>query len=317
MDGELELMEFEDCPKCGFENNADDETCARCGIVFSKYDPSSETSPQSHNQSSNDARLNDGGRAAPSGSSAQSSSDSSGGGLFGAIPWRPVVVAAVVLGALGYWFFLADDYEVVGPEPGSGSSVLILMHGHGAQGDDMVQVAEMIAEGAPDTTFVMPPGPHSKMFGSAWMTGGTRAETEAQVQESRDVILDVVEDMEKAGVASEDIYLGGFSQGGQMALEIAGGESVGREFGGLLIMSGGWPNWPSDIPPMKGANLSSGARVFMSHGKRDKIFAVQQARKIAEELESLGVSTELHVFSGGHTVTPPLIDKYADFLDAH
>lgn len=318
MDDELELMEFESCPKCGFDNNEDAESCGRCGIVFSKYDPatapenrSAPTRPEAESAhvtqpSSHPARSNSG----------STSSDGFSDGAFDNLSWGKIAIVVLVLGAVGYWW-MSQPYEVVGADLGEGTPTVILLHGHGAQGDDMVPVAEMLSEGAPNTTFVVSPGPHSKMLGRSWMNGGTRKETNAQVAQSHKVILDAIEDVEKAGGAPEDIYIGGFSQGGQMAIELVGGEPIGRQLGGVIVMSGGWPNWPSDVPPIKGDNLAPGARAFMTHGTGDNIFPPRQAKMIAKQLRDQGVETQLEIFSGGHTVKPELVEKAAVFLSEH
>jgi phospholipase/carboxylesterase len=307
MEDELDLVQFEPCPKCNFDNDRDADTCSRCGIVFSKYDPAMDRP----------ARHDDGAFERPARAPRRRERSSAPrASFFDGLPTKRVVIGLVVAAVFAYWWF-SPSYEVVGPALGEGQSAVILLHGFGASGDDLVPRAEAFSERAPDTTFVVLPAPHTKALGRAWMVGGTHERVVEQVAESKELILNTVGDVESAGVAPEDIYLGGFSQGAQMALDVAGGAPTDRRFAGLVLMSGGLPNWPDAVPPVGADNFADGARVLVTHGDSDSVIGKAQGTRAAKELRAAGVSVEMVTFSGGHTISAETEDAVVQFLNDH
>jgi predicted esterase len=69
------------------------------------------------------------------------------------------------------WFFSSSlDYTRVGPRPAEGGQVVVLLHGFGVAGDDLVGLAEQLSAGAPGTTFLLAKGPHRVgITGRAWL----------------------------------------------------------------------------------------------------------------------------------------------------
>jgi phospholipase/carboxylesterase len=316
MSDELELMQFEPCPKCGIDNDSDADTCSKCGIVFAKYDPAADATRQ-RPQSGYEQQTPAYGEPPSTGSHTTSSrSGTSGASFLSTFPVGRSLFLLVVAAAVAYWWFSAP-YEVVGPPLGEGQSVVVLLHGYGAAGDDLVPRAETFSEGAPETTFVVLAAPHSKIMGRAWMVGGTREDAIEQVEESRALILDTVAGIEDEGVASEDIYLGGFSQGAQFALDVVAGEPVDRQFAGLVLMSGGLPNWPGSVPPLRRDNFAEDARVLISHGDSDSVVGQGQSKAVARDLRGIGVPVEFVTFAGNHTISQETTDAVIAFLNSH
>jgi predicted esterase len=191
------------------------------------------------------------------------------------------------------------------------------MHGFGAPGDDLVRAADSIGALSPQTSFVVVEAPHHRALGRAWMTGGTLEQTNEQVAESRQRINDTLDDLVDQGVTPENIYIGGFSQGSQMALDMGFGEGSKHPVAGLILLSGGYPNWPGSPNPkdLGASNLAPTARAFVAHGNADKVLPLGGSKRLHQQLESR-MPAEWVEFEGGHSVVPaePAI---AQFLNAH
>jgi len=267
------------CPSCR-RTNWNRDTCERCGLVFGAPPPGWQE------------RL----REVPA-------------------PYYVLVVVCLT-------FFLAGalvsgrTYRVVGRSLGEGRPVVILLHGYGASGTDLVPLAERLAARATNASFVVLAAPHGRV-GKAWMQGGQLEQVKEQVEVSRQRILDTIADVEAAGVAPEQIYLGGFSQGAMMSLEVACGAPIGRRLGGLILMSGGWPSWPGVNEAGDLANLVPGAPVLVAHGRNDTVLGFSKARDVAGQFEGKNVNLIFLPFEGGHKIPPEVTEVVATLLGAN
>src|SRR5580704_4493803 len=86
---------------------------------------------------------------------------------------RIAAVGAAVLVA-GYLLrgCLSGDlaYARVGPRPSANGKTLVLLHGYGAAGDDMVSFADELAAAVPDLSVLVPEGPNRvNVTGRAWL----------------------------------------------------------------------------------------------------------------------------------------------------
>lgn len=286
------------CPKCYFDEDVTAPSCRKCGIVFAKYDAARDrfsAPPPADSRPGGSARSNSPPRSFNLGR----------------------VLFVTLIAAVAAWYFLSKPYQVVGPEPASGGPVVVFMHGFGAPGDDLVRAAKSIGSDSPQTSFVVVEAPHHKGLGRAWMVGGTLEQTTEQVAESRQRVNDTLDDLVEQGVAPENIYLGGFSQGSQMALDMAFGEGSAHPVGGLILLSGGYPSWPG-APSSTGvgaSNLAPSARAIVAHGNSDRVISIGNGKQVHAMLRGR-MSAEWVEFEGGHSVRPAE-SAIAQFLNAH
>ena len=113
---------------------------------------------------------------------------------------------------------------------GRAKSLVVFLHGYGANGADLLDIGEVLAPHLPDTAFVAPdaadriPG---APFGYQWFPiprfdGSSEAQSEAGLKRSADD-LNAFFDQRLAyeGLGPEALALVGFSQGAMMSLEVA------------------------------------------------------------------------------------------------
>ena len=116
------------------------------------------------------------------------------------------------------------------PKSGEVRSVVVFLHGYGANGDDLLGLAEPLSEHLPDTLFVSPDAPENctgsplgfQWFPIPWIDGSSE-------EESKNGMLCAVQDlnafldalMVDEDILPEQLALFGFSQGTMMALHVA------------------------------------------------------------------------------------------------
>ncbi len=215
----------------------------------------------------------------------------------------PVIAAGLI-----YWRCTAGtmgglDVQIVGVEEG-GVPAVVLLHGYGAPGKDLVPLAQELAELAPNIRYVIPEAPFSAGLGRSWWNRDI-----SEAAESRESVTELIDELIDDGTSADMIFVIGFSQGAVLAMDVA--LRYPELLGGVAFLSGSIEkafNWNryfetrSDLP------------VFIGHGRSDNVVPMRPASKFAEELEASGFAVEVILFDGGHTVDPSVRDALADIL---
>lgn len=226
------------------------------------------------------------------------------------------------------------DAHIVGGSDGNGGGdgpVVVLLHGFGAPGTDLVPLAdELPVDSAVRFVFPMAPhvlDPYSPPNAAArawWMidiaelqvavyTRNYAALIERKpdgIDEAREQLENFVGALSKElGIASERCVLGGFSQGAMLATDTLLRSE--RRYGGLVILSGTLltaSEWSALLP------AKQGLPVFQSHGSEDPILPFELAEKLEKLMVDAGLDVTWSPFRGGHGIPRPVLDRAAAVL---
>jgi phospholipase/carboxylesterase len=189
-------------------------------------------------------------------------------------------------------------------------SSIIWLHGLGADAQDFVdmvpqlQLPEQLA-----IRFIFPHAPvrpvtlNAGMAMRAWFDiYGLTADfpqDEVGINQTDLAISKLIEDEIKQGIPSQKVFLGGFSQGGAVALY--SGIRYPQRLGGILGLSTFLPkNHGNDVNRL---NINQGIPIFMAHGTQDPILSYEIGQASKDRLAELGYSVEWHTYNMGHTVS--------------
>ena len=219
------------------------------------------------------------------------------------------------------------DARVLG---GGDGLVVVLLHGFGAPGTDLVPLAREIP--APQgTRWVLPAAPIAlpPEYGSGrawWMIDVRRLQEAMASGKERDLSREVPEGMAEAhakvaelldvlvrehGVRRERIVLGGFSQGAMLSCDVA--LRTSEPLAGLALMSGtllAEDEWTPLMP------RRAGLRVMQSHGKSDPLLPFGVAERLRDALTKAGLDVTWTPFQGGHEIPMPVVRAFGDLLHA-
>ena len=210
---------------------------------------------------------------------------------------------------------------------GEGPAV-ILLHGFGAPGDDLVPLAEWIG-GGPNVRFLFPEGPLSLGMGFGdsrawWLIDMVRIEADRVAGRVRDLSGEVPPGLLRAREALErfltalpgsmpidftNSVIGGFSQGAMLTCDFT--MRSAQPIAGLVQLSGSLlarQEWRPDVA--KRTRLP----VFQSHGTHDPILPYVMAERLHDELTREGLAVEWHPFRGGHEIPPTILAELSGFL---
>ena len=196
---------------------------------------------------------------------------------------------------------------------------VILLHGFGADSSDLFPLADMLdPEGK--WNFYFPEAPLEVPIGPMWTGRGwfpiSIRDLEAGVDftkvrppgmdQSAALVYDLVFELN-----SEKLVLGGFSQGGMIATEVALNNS--SDVHGLVLMSTcmlDQDNWTK-----KSLNLKD-KPYFQSHGLQDPVVPFPTAKILNDMLKSAGAVGSFVTFNGGHEIPGGVLQKSKQFIES-
>ncbi len=206
------------------------------------------------------------------------------------------------------------------PTSGTTKSLVILLHGYGADGNDLFGLAGPLGQHLPDTAFRSPNAPERcrvnpmgfQWFPIPWLDGSAEAEMEAGFKRAAE-ILDtyITEAMAEEGVGPAETALVGFSQGTMMSLHVAPRRA--EPVAGIVGFSGRL----ADGETLK-AEAVSHPPVLLVHGDQDEMIPVAALDEARNGLAAAGFQVRWHVSNGiGHGIAPDGLGLALGFLKDH
>mmetsp|Transcript_16235 Transcript_16235/g.39989 ORF Transcript_16235/g.39989 Transcript_16235/m.39989 type:complete len:242 (-) Transcript_16235:229-954(-) len=207
---------------------------------------------------------------------------------------------------------------------------VVMMHGFGANSDDLASLAKNIANTVSEfrIRFVFPEAPLQLQPGSyAWwsldiqqlmmkmMQDGPdhlfKGQSDKIMKDSQRRIEELItSEMRKFDLQATQVILSGFSQGSWLATQVALSSKV--TYGGLVVLSGGLyvpESWPLKAQE-KGRNL----RVLQTHGTMDSILPFRQGMLLENMFKAAGSQHKFISFNGDHTIPREAIGEIGSLL---
>ncbi len=209
-----------------------------------------------------------------------------------------------------------------GPVRGSSSDqvneLVIFFHGYGADGNDLISLADHFAGVLPDAEFFAPNAPdYCEMGGVGYQwfpisqnrNGTLDLDARDEILSSVDIIDKWINDLiSKKNVHSSKILLIGFSQGTMIALETL--LSKNRRFLGLIGFSGGFLGVKSDI-----IREAVKTPILLIHGDSDPVVPFEMTVSSLKTLNQKGFKVEKHICKGlGHGISVDGLSRASEFI---
>lgn len=209
-------------------------------------------------------------------------------------------------------------HQPPGWQPADG--LVVLLHGFGAPGDDLVALADYID--APKVAWAFPAAPlelHG-LYGDArawWLIDLARFEQDAArgrlldrlaeipdgLAAARTAVIDMLDALRaRTGVPDDRVILGGFSQGAMLSLDVL--LHTTHAFAGAALMSGTFIAEPLWSPRMA---ARAGLPVVMSHGRSDALLPFVASEQLRDRLRAAGLDVTWVPFAGGHAIPPEVL----------
>lgn len=206
-----------------------------------------------------------------------------------------------------------------GPRSGAGAGqarqLIVLLHGYGADGKDLIELGAQWRKLLPDAAFVAPHAPEpcgQAPMGRQWFALTMRDPDERwtgvkKAAPGLDAFLDA--ELAAHGLDDSKLALVGFSQGTMMALHVGlrrrrpPAAIVG--FSGVLV-GGEHLTRPAGVKPPP---------ILLTHGSEDEVIPAEALFVSAEGLAAAGIPAQWHLSIGiGHGIDGPAMTQAAQFL---
>jgi phospholipase/carboxylesterase len=205
--------------------------------------------------------------------------------------------------------------------------LVVLCHGWGAPGTDLVPLASALCACEPslqaNTRFLFPAGPLAMAPGSrGWWALDTdriyeriaRGEVAAICEETpaglpaarRQLMATVDLALREASLSCDRLVLGGFSQGAMLATDVA--LRLEECPDALCVLSGALNSAPSWSLR---ARQRRGLRVYQSHGTADPVLTFEVGQRLQQLLEEAGLKVSFEAFPDGHTIPSSVLRSLA------
>jgi len=207
---------------------------------------------------------------------------------------------------------------------GGDGPIVVLLHGFGAPGDDLVPLAHEL-DVPREVRFVFPAAPLALGRGMGegrawWMIDMERIERDMAAGRVRELAQDppvglaearaqvdaMLEELGAQLGAGSPLVLGGFSQGAMLSCEVAlRSDPERRPLAGLVLMSGTLltpRQWTPLMPARKQVPL------LISHGRQDQLLPFAHAQLLRDAWRAAGAQVEWIEFDGGHGIPAGVLD---------
>ena len=213
-----------------------------------------------------------------------------------------------------------DNYNIYRQNPAAGGNankLVVFLHGYGADGKDLIDLAKPFGMALPNASFISPDAPYPCAMspqGRQWFPieeipmGAIRASLG---------LLDLIQnEIKKLSLTFKDVILIGFSQGAMMSMQclLINNEQLGAIIGYSGALKEENIDAANDLI-LNGKHKYSDTPVLLVHGEQDEVVPFQSLEKSKYLLNKIGFNVQtLSRQNLAHGIDPEGISKGMEFL---
>jgi phospholipase/carboxylesterase len=182
-----------------------------------------------------------------------------------------------------------------GKELNEDSKVLIMLHGRGADAQDILSLASYLD--VKDFTLLAPQATNNTWYPYSFLS--PPAQNEPWLSSALNLLKELVDDVISKGIATSNIYFLGFSQGACLTLEFVTRNAA--KYGGVVAFTGGLIGDKIYLENYKGDFENT--PVFIGSSNPDPHVPVERVRESERVLKNMNANVRVKIYDNmGHTV---------------
>ena len=179
--------------------------------------------------------------------------------------------------------------------------VLIMVHGRGANAQDILGLASHL--NVEDYALLAPQATNHTWYPYSFMV--KPEQNEPWLSSALDLLKELVDDVIEQGIAADNIYFLGFSQGACLALEFVARHAT--QYGGVVAFTGGLIG--DEINRSNYTGDFNGTPIFIGTGNPDSHVPVERVKESVEILTEMNAQVHLEIYDNRpHTISKDEID---------
>ena len=213
-----------------------------------------------------------------------------------------------------------NNYNIYRQNPAAGGNankLVVFLHGYGADGKDLIDLAKPFGMALPNASFISPDAPHPCAMspqGRQWFP--IEEIPKGAIKASLGLLGLIDNEAKKLNLNFKDVILIGFSQGAMMSMQCL---LINHEqLGAIIGYSGALKEENIDAANdqiLNGKHKYSDTPILLVHGKQDEVVPFQSLEKSKYLLNKIGFNVQtLSRQDLAHGIDPEGISKGMEFL---
>ncbi len=184
---------------------------------------------------------------------------------------------------------------------------VILIHGRGASAEDIMKTGRLLPQG--DIAYLAPQADNNRWYPRSGF--GPLDANEPYLSSAIQTITNLIDKVKDSGIAIENIFIGGFSQGGCLTSEYVARNP--QNYGGVFVLSGAILG-PMDRKFDFSGSLSD-VPIFIGGIDNDSWVNPPQFERTRDVLADLGANVTLQILAGSeHTIRKSEIEHISNMI---
>ena len=213
-----------------------------------------------------------------------------------------------------------DNYNIYRQNPAAGGNankLVVFLHGYGADGKDLIDLAKPFGMALPNASFISPDAPHPCAMSPQGRQWFPIEEIPKGAIKASLGLLDLIDnEAHKLSLTFKDVILIGFSQGAMMSMQCL---LINHEqLCAIIGYSGALKEENIDAANdqiLNGKHKYSDTPVLLVHGEQDEVVPFQSLEKSKYLLNKIGFNVQtLSRQDLAHGIDPEGISKGMEFL---
>lgn len=181
---------------------------------------------------------------------------------------------------------------------------LVLLHGRGASAQSILPLADALD--ATDFAVLAPQASGGQWYPQRFTA--LRERNEPYLSQALAGLESLLTDVKNAGIASENIIIGGFSQGACLAAEFVA--SHPQRYGGLLVFSGGLIGAGTSVAADDYGGSLDATPIFIGCSDVDPHIPLERVNETISVLGQLGAEVDAQIYPNmAHTITQAELER--------
>ena len=213
-----------------------------------------------------------------------------------------------------------DNYNIYRQNPAAGGNankLVVFLHGYGADGKDLIDLAKPFGMALPNASFISPDAPHTCAMspqGRQWFP--IEEIPKGAIKASLGLLGLIDYEAKKLNLTFKDVILIGFSQGAMMSMQCL--LINNEQLGAIIGYSGALKEENIDAADdqiLNGKHKYSDTPILLVHGEQDEVVPFQSLEKSKNLLNKIGFNVQtLSRQNLAHGIDPEGISKGMEFL---